>query len=120
MFIFFAFSEAANKKHKFLQGMCPESVRILKNIKVLELVNNQLTYLPKSLIELEQLHEIRLENNDLEDFPPSLLELAKKRKLEKKALDIYLRNNPMELVPFSIKSMIVTRPYFGTLNDHKA
>ena len=96
----------------------PESIYILKNLEKLRLINNQLSNLPKNLSQLEQLYSIELESNEFEFFPPSLLELAKKKKLDKKRFYIYLYNNPMEYVPFSIKSMYVTRP-FCALNDHK-
>ena len=97
----------------------PESIGVLKNLKKLRLINNQLSHLPKNLSQLEQLYSIELENNDLEFFPPSLLELGKKRMSEKKAFDIYLLDNPMDLIPRSIESMVVTRP-FGSLDDYSA
>ena len=97
----------------------PESIKALKNLERLRLINNQLSNLPKNLNQLEQLYSIELERNDLEVFPSSLLELGKKRMLEKKAFDIYLHNNPMDLIPRSIESMVVTRP-FCSLDDYSS
>ena len=96
----------------------PEFIQILKNLKKLRLINNQLSNLPENLSNLEQLNTIELENNMLESFPASLLAIGKKRKRDKKRFNIYLHNNPMDFVPFSLQSMIVTRPHCETMDDY--
>lgn len=47
----------------------PDSIGILRNLKVLNVSNNQLTAIPESIIKVPNLEIIRVENNPLENPP---------------------------------------------------
>ena len=85
-------------------GVCklqilPRSIRLLTELRELDLSCNKLETLPKELIELPYLVTMHLQKNNFREVPPVILEIAKNRGFS----SLNLRSNPELRVPVSLK-----------------
>ncbi len=78
-----------------LEISMPDSKLLIKNIKVLDLSDNELKSLPKEIIFPENLQELYLNNNGLVSLPENII-------FPKNLRELYLNNNKLKSLPDNI------------------
>ena len=76
----------------------PPQVFELRNLKHINLANNQLKNLPKDIQKLTNLENLDISNNQLDRIPTTLLDLSNLK-------NIRYQNNPLSKIPVSIQQL---------------
>lgn len=98
-----------------------ESLGFLPKLNKLDLSVNRLTHLPKTLVVLvKNLREIRLVGNHFTQLPSVIHDIVTKRLAEKKYIELYLSGNPIQKLPRSIESAVMTPPLYTTVYVDKS
>ena len=93
----------------------PEEVGCMASLKELTLIDNQLSDLPESLLDLSHLRKVELEGNLFKTLPQVVHKIALDRIQAKKYFELYLRENPMKIVPENIEDVVKTMPRFDSI-----
>lgn len=93
-----------------------EDFSLMEKVSYLRLGNNNLSSLPDSLFSMaDNLREIDIGSNQFRILPKVIYDIAMYRIKNKKYIEIYLGDNPIDVIPKQIKSVVCTLPHNGSL-----
>lgn len=87
-----------HEKSKKCDKPIPESIQLLRNLKVFSVTSERVTTLPSKIENLKELEEIRLERNNISSIPDSICQLKNLKILS-------IRKNDVERLPEPIGSI---------------
>ena len=77
----------------------PRSIFTCKNLKILDLSSNQISYIHKNISKLKKLKRLRLNKNNITELPDKLFKI-------KSLTDLILAKNPINKIPEKIGKLL--------------